>query len=274
MTLLYRIMPMVEWRAAKAAGVFAGSAHDRRDGFIHLSSPEQVQETAAKHYAGQADLVLISLAGDKLDAARPGALKWELSRGGQHFPHLYADLPLDAVERVEALLLGSDGMHVFPPLQPAEPAPLGSRRAGSQRPTLRFAVRGTLAVYVSIDDVPSDAEWTAYCDALEELGRSSGVMRVYARTDGGPPSATQRKRVAELSRLFTLRSAVVTESSVARAITAALALFNPKIRAFSPTAAGEAYLYLVLTQEEEAWVNSMVTQFRAELRGASIAPAG
>lgn len=117
MTTLYRIMPEHEWRAAQAAGVFAGSEHDRRDGFIHLSTLQQVRETAARHYAGQTHLVLLALSSDKLAAARPGALKWELSRGGQRFPHLYAELPLDAVEQVVPLPLGSDGKHEFPALE-------------------------------------------------------------------------------------------------------------------------------------------------------------
>ena len=117
MTLLYRIMPAAAWHATQAAGAFAGSAHDQRDGYIHLSTQSQVEETAARHYAGQTDLVLVCVAAERLAASRPGALKWEPSRGGQLFPHLYADLPVDAVERVQALPLGADGKHVFPPLQ-------------------------------------------------------------------------------------------------------------------------------------------------------------
>jgi uncharacterized protein (DUF952 family) len=116
MTTLYRILPVGDWRAAQAAGAFDGSAHDRRDGFIHLSTPQQVRETAARHYAGQTDLVLLSVIGDKLMALRPGALKWEVARGGDRFPHLYASLPLGAVERAQPLPLGADGEHVFPAL--------------------------------------------------------------------------------------------------------------------------------------------------------------
>jgi uncharacterized protein (DUF952 family) len=116
MTTLYRILPLDDWRAAQAAGGFAGSAHDLRDGFIHLSTRQQVRETAARHYAGQADLMLLSVVCDKLIALRPGALKWELARGGDRFPHLHASLPLAAVERAQALPLGADGKHVFPAL--------------------------------------------------------------------------------------------------------------------------------------------------------------
>jgi uncharacterized protein (DUF952 family) len=117
MTTLYRILSLGDWQAAQAAGVFNGSAHDRRDGFIHLSTVQQVRETAARHYAGQADLMLLSIIADKLIELRPGALKWELSRGGDSFPHLYASLPLAALERAQALPLGADGKHVFPALE-------------------------------------------------------------------------------------------------------------------------------------------------------------
>ena len=99
---------------AERAGTFRGSAVDLRDGFIHFSSAAQVAETAAKHFAGQHDLVLLSV-----DAARLGAaLKWEPSRGGALFPHLYGDLDPAAVTKVDALPLGPDGRHKFPALDP------------------------------------------------------------------------------------------------------------------------------------------------------------
>ena len=85
---------------------------DRRDGFIHFSTAAQVAETAAKHFAGQNDVLLVSV-----DATRLGdRLKWEPSRGDALFPHLYGDLDVTAVMRVEPLRLGPDGRHVFPPL--------------------------------------------------------------------------------------------------------------------------------------------------------------
>jgi uncharacterized protein (DUF952 family) len=118
MTKLYRIVPERSFRAMQATGVFVGSADDRRDGFIHLSAGGQVRATAAKHYAGQTDLMLLALASETLDALRPGALKWEISRGGDRFPHLYATLPVEAVLDVHALPLGDDGAHVFPELEP------------------------------------------------------------------------------------------------------------------------------------------------------------
>jgi uncharacterized protein (DUF952 family) len=109
-TTIYKICSAAEWRAAEREGVFRGSAVDLRDGFIHFSAADQAVETAAKHFAGQADLLLVHIDADKLG----GALKWEASRGGALFPHLYGDLRMDAVIRAEPLPLGPDGRHVFP----------------------------------------------------------------------------------------------------------------------------------------------------------------
>ena len=92
--------------------MFRGSEVDLRDGFIHFSSAAQVVETAGKHFAGQSDLLLV-----RIDSARLGdSLKWESSRGGALFPHLYGELDLTAVTRVEPLPLGPGGRHVFPAL--------------------------------------------------------------------------------------------------------------------------------------------------------------
>jgi uncharacterized protein (DUF952 family) len=117
-TTLYRILSESAWRAAQASGVFSGSEHDLRDGFIHLSAAHQVVETAARHYAGLGDLVLLDVASEELAQRRPSALCWERSRGGQLFPHLYADLPLEAVRQARPLPVGGDGRHVFPELLP------------------------------------------------------------------------------------------------------------------------------------------------------------
>jgi uncharacterized protein (DUF952 family) len=92
-TTIYKICERAAWQAAEGAGLYRGSALDIRDGFIHFSSAAQVSETAAQHFAGQTDLVLVAADGDALGAA----LKWEPSRGGALFPHLYAALPLSAV---------------------------------------------------------------------------------------------------------------------------------------------------------------------------------
>ena len=99
MTTIYKICPASLWREAERNGVFRGSNDDLRDGFIHLSTAAQVPETAAKHFAGQRDLLLLHV-----DAARLGAaLKWERSRGGALFPHLYGALAISAVTRVDLL---------------------------------------------------------------------------------------------------------------------------------------------------------------------------
>ena len=99
-----------EWKAAEAAGSYSGSSQDVADGFIHFSSASQVRESAAKHRAGQDGLVLLTVDPGLLGEA----LKWEPSRGGQLFPHLYGDLPCAAVKRVDPLPLGADGAHRFP----------------------------------------------------------------------------------------------------------------------------------------------------------------
>ncbi|WFE39475.1 DUF952 domain-containing protein [Micromonospora sp. WMMD998] len=91
--MIYKILADDEWRAARAAGSFVGTAMDRQDGFVHLSAPDQVVETARRVFAGVTGLTLLAV-----DEARLGdALRWEKSRGGALFPHLYGALPVDAV---------------------------------------------------------------------------------------------------------------------------------------------------------------------------------
>ena len=102
---IYKILPRAEWAAAKAAGVFEGSAVDRADGYIHFSTAAQAPETARKWFAGQADLVVLDVEGDDLG----DALRWEPSRGGELFPHLYAPLPASRVRAVTEAPLGPDG---------------------------------------------------------------------------------------------------------------------------------------------------------------------
>ena len=107
---IYKICTAAEWRQAEQAGVYRGSAVDHRDGFIHFSTAAQAAETAAKHFAGQRDLVLLTV-----DAALLGdRLKWEPSRGGALFPHLYGELALTAVRAGVPLPLDESGRHVFP----------------------------------------------------------------------------------------------------------------------------------------------------------------
>lgn len=108
--MIYKICPQALWREAEAAGTFKGAPVDHADGYIHFSTGEQAQETAARHFAGLADLVLVAV-----DSARLGGdLMWEPSRGGALFPHLYAPLRLVDVAWVRPLPLGVDGKHQFP----------------------------------------------------------------------------------------------------------------------------------------------------------------
>lgn len=107
---IYKICPSSLWQAARVEGRFDGAPVDHADGFIHFSTAAQVAETAARHFAGQGDLLLLTIDTARLDAA---ALRFEPSRGGDLFPHLYAPLVLDAVTRVEELPLGPDGRHIF-----------------------------------------------------------------------------------------------------------------------------------------------------------------
>ena len=109
---VYKICPVALWREAERSGVFRGSDDDRRDGFIHFSTAAQVAETAARHFSGQTDLLLVRINAASLG----GALKWEPSRGGALFPHLYGDLDLAFVTQIHPLPLGPDKRHVFPPL--------------------------------------------------------------------------------------------------------------------------------------------------------------
>jgi len=110
--LIYKICTATEWREAEQAGAYKGSAVDLKDGFIHFSAAAQAAETAAKWFAGQRDLVLVAV-----DAHALGdRLKWEPSRGGALFPHLYGELPLSAVRRVDALPWAESGRHEFPSL--------------------------------------------------------------------------------------------------------------------------------------------------------------
>jgi uncharacterized protein (DUF952 family) len=114
MSLIFHVCARAAWAEAEAAGRYDGSADDRRDGFIHFSAADQVVDSVARHRAGQAGLVILGVEPARLGAA----LKWEASRGGALFPHLYGPLPLEAVVFVRDLPLGEDGVHVFPSLAP------------------------------------------------------------------------------------------------------------------------------------------------------------
>jgi len=110
--MIYHMCPAEAWAEAVAAGEYIGTEDDRRDGFLHFSTAGQIAESARRHRAGQAGLVLVAV-----EPARLGdRLRWEPSRGGALFPHLYGPLYPAGTASVEPLPLGSDGNHVFPPL--------------------------------------------------------------------------------------------------------------------------------------------------------------
>lgn len=107
---IYKLTPRTDWLEAEAKGRFEGAPVDLADGFIHFSTGAQLRETARRHFAGVSSLVMVAV-----DPALLGdALRWEPSRGGDLFPHLYESLPLDAVLYVEDIPLDADGAHVFP----------------------------------------------------------------------------------------------------------------------------------------------------------------
>jgi uncharacterized protein (DUF952 family) len=111
---VYKILPAQAWRAAQRAGRFEGAGIDLADGYIHFSTAAQAPETARLHFAGQADLVLLRIDADRLGEA----LKWEPSRGGQLFPHLYGALDCARVEAVTPIVLDPDGVPQLSKLTP------------------------------------------------------------------------------------------------------------------------------------------------------------
>ena len=107
--LIYKIFRRPEWDHLRAQGETLGAPIDLADGYVHLSTAQQVTETAARHFAGESDLVLVALEAGALG----DSLKWEPSRGGALFPHLYRAMRLDDVVWDKSLPLGASG-HIFP----------------------------------------------------------------------------------------------------------------------------------------------------------------
>ena len=114
MRRIYKLLDRPTWEAALAQGVFRGSPVDLADGFIHFSDAGQAQGTARRYFKDQADLLLITFDADTLGAA----LRWEASRGGALFPHLYAPLATSAAREVRAIGLDVDGVPELGPLEP------------------------------------------------------------------------------------------------------------------------------------------------------------
>jgi uncharacterized protein (DUF952 family) len=113
-TTIYKICERTAWQDAERTGIYRGSQLDGRDGFVHFSTAAQLAATAAKHFAGQRDLMLVAIDGDALG----GALKWERSRGGDLFPHLYAVLSVNAVRWARPLPDEVNGQRTLPGLEP------------------------------------------------------------------------------------------------------------------------------------------------------------
>jgi len=114
----YKLIDAAEWTAARAHGVYEGSAVDRADGFIHLSAAGQLVETARRHYVGRAALRLLTV--DL--AAVADRVRWEASRGGALFPHIHGPLPVSAVTAERPLAVDADGVMRFEDGGPAWPA--------------------------------------------------------------------------------------------------------------------------------------------------------
>lgn len=109
MTLIYKIATAGQWRAAQENGRFEGAPVDLADGYIHFSTAEQARETAAKHFAGEDGLVLVALEAESLGPE----LKWEPSRGGALFPHLYRPFRTDEALWAKPLPMNAAGGHDF-----------------------------------------------------------------------------------------------------------------------------------------------------------------
>jgi len=108
-TVAYKIVDAAEWADAERTGAYAGAPVDLQDGYIHMSTQDQLAETASKHFAGRRDLLLLDV-----DLAALGdTLVWEPSRGGALFPHIYGPLPVAAVTQSRAFSVAGDGSIVF-----------------------------------------------------------------------------------------------------------------------------------------------------------------
>ncbi len=108
--LIFKIVTAAQWVAAEEQGEFRGAPIDLEDGYIHFSTADQVVETVEKHFHGQLDLLIVTVDADQLGEE----LKWEPSRGGAMFPHLYKNLSLAQVVSVDDLPMGKGGKHLFP----------------------------------------------------------------------------------------------------------------------------------------------------------------
>jgi len=112
---IFKICGRLEWEESLKSGDYLGSQDDLRDGFVHFSTSEQLDATAAKHFAGRKDLLLICYMTERIGSS----LRWEPSRSGALFPHVYGSLKTSDAHWVQPLPLGPDG-HIFPALKEAK----------------------------------------------------------------------------------------------------------------------------------------------------------
>ena len=108
--LIYKILTSSQWDIFARSGQFGGSEHDLSDGFIHMCSGPQLQDTLDKHYATSNEIILVGFDESSFDHE----LKWEISRGGEKFPHFYSDLPFSALVNVHRLAQTQKGGFVLP----------------------------------------------------------------------------------------------------------------------------------------------------------------
>ncbi|MDP3401119.1 MAG: DUF952 domain-containing protein [Brevundimonas sp.] len=111
--VIYKLVDAEDWQVATVDGAYPGSAVDVRDGYIHMSTADQLDETARRHFSGLPDLLKVTIDTAALAELPDEALRWEPSRGGAMFPHLYAPLPLSAVRSVEACHVDEEGRLVM-----------------------------------------------------------------------------------------------------------------------------------------------------------------
>lgn len=118
MSLIFKLLPSPEWQAALASGVFAGSAVDLEDGYVHFSTAIQAPETARRYFSGLADVLIVAVDSGALGPA----LRWEPSRGGDLFPHLYGPLDPTLAIWVRPAPLDEDGIPILGDLEGDTPA--------------------------------------------------------------------------------------------------------------------------------------------------------
>ena len=208
--VIFKIVPVDLWRIAESEGRFTGSPVDVRDGFIHFSTAAQVRETAARHFAGAEGLLLVAVSAPAL------SLRWEPSRGGALFPHLYEPLPLSAVLWTAPLLVGPDGIHRFPAAV-FSPGETEVRNAHGQRigaPLLgwvaplapvREVISGRLCELHPVSPAQTDALFDAF--ALDQDDREWTYLPYGPFVDRAALGAWVEERAAANDPLlFTVRS--------------------------------------------------------------------